>query len=155
MTSFQDCVEFILEHEGGYVFDPRDPGGETNYGISKRQYPEKDIKSLTKTDAVLIYRTDYWEAVSADELPGKIRLAVFDCAVNQGVGTAIHILQRVLRVKMDGVIGPVTLGVSHSTDPRRLAINYMTERGLRYSRTRNFDVYGRGWFNRLFSVSMS
>jgi hypothetical protein len=58
---FERAVAFVLRHEGGYVNDPRDPGGETKYGISKRAYPRLDIKGLTEADAKEIYRRDYWE----------------------------------------------------------------------------------------------
>ncbi len=157
MNTFLECVEFILspQIEGGYVNNPNDPGGETNYGISKRQYPELDIKNLTKENAVRIYRTDYWEAIRAEEMPAKLRLAYFDCAVNQGTARAVLILQRVVRVKMDKIPGPVTIGVANRHEPRDLVISFMAERALKYSRTRNFDICGKGWFRRLFSVALS
>lgn len=155
MNTFLECVEFVLDAEGGYVYDKRDPGGETKFGISKRQYPEKDIRGLTKADAVLIYRVDYWEAIRAEEMPAKLRLPYFDCAVNQGYSAAVLILQRILRVKMDGIVGPVTVGVANRAEPRTLVMDYMTERALRYSRTRGLDIYGKGWFRRLFSVALS
>ena len=60
-TSFDEIIEVVLHHEGGYVNDPKDPGGETNYGISKRAYPDVDIKNLTEDGAKDIYRRDYWE----------------------------------------------------------------------------------------------
>ena len=59
-TLFSEVIEDTLSHEGGYVFDPDDLGGETNWGISKRQYPDLDIKSLTREDAIDIYYKDYW-----------------------------------------------------------------------------------------------
>ena len=60
MAQFLEIVYDTLDHEGGYVNDPTDPGGETNYGISKRAYPKIDIKALTKHEAVKIYYKDYW-----------------------------------------------------------------------------------------------
>ena len=55
-TTFNEIIEKVLEHEGGYVNDPHDAGGETNYGIAKRWYPNVDIKNLTKEQAKKIYK---------------------------------------------------------------------------------------------------
>lgn len=73
---------------GDYVNDARDPGGETNFGISKRSYPRVNIRDLTRDDAVAIYRRDFWDASNCDALPAKLAVALFDCAVNQGPGIA-------------------------------------------------------------------
>ena len=59
-TTFDEIIEVVLEHEGGYVNDPHDAGGETNFGIAKRWYPDVDIKNLTKEQAKKIYHQDYW-----------------------------------------------------------------------------------------------
>ena len=155
MINFSDCVKFVLEAEGDYVNDPKDPGGETRWGISKRQYPDLNIRELTQCEAIVIYQRDYWDAVKADLLPSKLRLPIFDCAVNQGVGTAKYILQYVLRTRKDGILGPITLALANKSAPRRLVIDFMTERSLRYARTRGFERYGKGWTRRLFSVALS
>lgn len=76
----------MLQREGGYVSDPADTGGETNFGISKRAYPNLDIPNLTPEQAAAIYKRDYWDAINADQLPANIRELAFDAAVNQGVG---------------------------------------------------------------------
>ena len=57
-TTFDHCIELVLGHEGGYVDDPNDAGGETNWGISKRAYKDVDIKNLTKEEAKAIYKKD-------------------------------------------------------------------------------------------------
>lgn len=87
---FTLAVTFVLSHEGGYVNDPVDPGGETNYGISKRQYPNVDIKGLTRQDAVGIYKRDYWDALNCGDMSFDIACAVFDTAVNMGAGRALQ-----------------------------------------------------------------
>jgi len=85
---FNLAVTFSLKWEGGekYTNDPVDPGGETKYGISKRAYPDVDIKSLTLAEATLIYKRDYWDKLNCDNLGKKLAIAAFDCAVNCGVG---------------------------------------------------------------------
>ena len=91
--NFAVAVGFVLAHEGGYINDPADPGGETKYGISKRAYPRVDIKNLTKAQARDIYYRDYWKRVDGDNLPAGLDLAVFDTAVNCGVSVARSFLQ--------------------------------------------------------------
>lgn len=92
MSDFDRAVSFVLAHEGGYVNDPADPGGETKYGISKRSYPYLDIPSLTVEQARTIYYRDYWEPSGAAELPMPLAAAVLDTAVNQGVAKSRSIL---------------------------------------------------------------
>lgn len=77
----------ILEVEGGYVNHPNDPGGETKYGISKRAYPNLDIRNLTPEAALAIYRRDYWDKLPPGLEPAA-RWFLFDCAVNHGVSRA-------------------------------------------------------------------
>ena len=113
LISFDEIIDITLHHEGGYVPDPKDLGGETNYGIAKRFYPEVDIKNLTKEEAKDIYRRDYWVRNKVEELPENLRHIFFDMCVNQGRGTAVKILQRACNAKgadlaIDGGMGPKT-----------------------------------------------
>lgn len=85
---FEKAVSRILEDEGGYVNDPADKGGETKFGISKKAFPDVDIKSLTRDSAKAIYREKYWDELGAQNLPPTLREVAFDAAVNQGVGFA-------------------------------------------------------------------
>jgi len=86
--SFDQAVRFVLEREGGYSADAVDPGGETNFGISKRAYPDLDIRHLTQEGAVAIYKRDYFLAAGCDLLTPGMALVVFDSAVNCGVSRA-------------------------------------------------------------------
>lgn len=153
MNGFDSAFEHIIGLEGGYVDDPRDPGGETKYGISKRAYPDVDIKALTLDQAKGIYHRDYWDAVKADQLPWPLSAYVFDSAVNQGVSVAILLLQKTLNVKADGILGQQTLGAVRKHDQQELASLYMAQRALRYTGTRNFDRFGLGWMKRLFKIT--
>jgi lysozyme family protein len=149
VSSRHYCMQTILDMEGGYVNDPRDPGGETRFGISKRAHPNEDIKTLTKERATELYLRDYWVPVSADKLRAGIDLMAFDCAVNQGVKTAIKLLQQASGVTIDGSIGPRTL--AGQAMPGVLA-KYAALRAMRYTNTDEWNVYGTGWINRLFRV---
>ena len=86
--NFEKAMNFIFKWEGGYVNDGNDPGGETNYGISKRAYPNLDIKNLTKDEAKQIYYRDYWEKSGCFDLPYPLDIVVLDTAVNLGVNRA-------------------------------------------------------------------
>ena len=153
---FDECVDFVLldRIEGGYVNDPRDPGGETNFGISKRSYPKVNMKTLTREGAVEIYKRDYWDAAGCDDLPSKVALVVFDCAVNQGVGIARRLLQKALGVRSDGVIGPKTLAAVKKADEQELMIGILGWRLRRYAFTANAATYMRGWSNRVIRAAL-
>jgi lysozyme family protein len=145
--NFDKAFEIIIGHEGGYVNDARDPGGETKYGISKRAYPAVDIYNLTLDHAKLIYKRDYWDAVDAESIPGAARLMVFDCAVNCGLGAAKKLLQRAVGTKDDGIIGPKTrAAISNTPD---LAMKFAGHWIQYYTDLKNFDVYGKGWVRRV------
>ena len=60
LVKFDDIIKVVLKHEGGYVNDPKDPGGETNFGIAKRSHPDVDIENLTEDEAKDIYKEHYW-----------------------------------------------------------------------------------------------
>lgn len=99
---FERCMAIVFKLEGvgvskknpaGYVNHPKDPGGETKYGISKKSYPDLDIKALTLEEAMAIYLRDYWMASEADKLDWPLNCVHFDAAVNQGVGMARRFLR--------------------------------------------------------------
>lgn len=87
-NDFRRALIFVLKWEGGYVCNPNDPGGETKWGISKRAYPNLDIRNLSEEDAAKIYARDYWDACGCDSIVFPDCVAVFDTAVNCGVGRA-------------------------------------------------------------------
>lgn len=87
--NFNKAIQFVLKWEGGYSNNPVDPGGETNFGISKRAYPYLNIASLTKEQAIAIYKKDYWEKCGCDRLEYPMDIVVFDTAVNCGVQRAL------------------------------------------------------------------
>lgn len=80
-SKFEMAIDFVLPAEGGYINDPVDPGGETNFGISKRKYPNVNIKDLTVSDAVAIYRRDYWDRNGLDKYSLPFSVVAFDSYV--------------------------------------------------------------------------
>jgi lysozyme family protein len=109
MAIFDRAMKFVLRWEGGYVNHPSDPGGETNYGISKRAHPDVDIANLTEGGAKDIYKKEYWDEIKGDELPDAVAIAVMDYAVNSGVAQASRSLQTLVHAGADGQIGPNTI----------------------------------------------
>jgi len=150
--SFEIAVSFVLGLEGGYSNDKRDPGGETKYGISRRAFPWMNIKTLTHEGAVEIYRKYYWDAAGCNDLPWPLAGYVFDGAVNQGVMATVRNLQAALGVRVDGIIGPVTILAAQSNAKEQAAL-FMAERASDYMKLSSFSVYGRGWMKRLFLVA--
>lgn len=152
---FQRCVALIMELEGGdrYTNDPQDPGGETKYGISKRAFPQEDIRGLTLERAMGIYRDRYWGPIRGDRLPPQLALCVFDCAVNQGQGAAIRLLQCAVRAKEDGVMGDKTIHLVERMDAKGLLADYMCRRVHRYLLSDDYAQFGKGWVRRLFRIT--
>lgn len=147
--TFDEAFKALIGHEGGYVNDPKDPGGETKFGVSKRAYPGEDIAGLTLERAKALYLRDYWDVIHADELPKHVRFAVFDAAVNSGVRQAIKWLQRAVGVKDDGVIGHKTLSAVVAMEPYKLAAVFNGQRLKFMTELNTFHVFGRGWARRV------
>lgn len=143
--TFDEAFARTIGHEGGYVNDPRDPGGETKYGISKRAYPALNIATLTLDDARAIYLRDYWQAAGCPMAPEAIRADLFDTAVNAGVGRAIRLLQRAVGAAEDGVIGPKTRDAINATEPLRLVARFNGARLAHLASLPTWPTFGRGW----------
>lgn len=146
---FDALIDRVLSHEGGYVNDPRDPGGETQWGISKRSYPTLNIRALTREEAKAIYRRDFWERVRGDELPEAMAFQALDAAVNHGIGNAVRWLQRAAGVADDGVVGAITLRALRNADPDDLVLAFNAERLEFYAKLSDFSAFGRGWIRRV------
>ncbi len=154
MDIFEKAIEFVLKHEGGYVFDPHDPGGETNFGISKKAYPNLNIKELTEEQAKAIYKRDYWDKIKGDELPHVVAFALLDTAINCGVFKASMWLQLSLNLlckkglKMDGVIGPKTVAALEECSKPKIVM-YVLYLRLRHYLSLENDRFFRGWVERV------
>lgn len=153
-TWFDQCFDKLISHEGGYVNDPKDPGGETKFGISKRAYPQVDIKNLTLDAAKAIYKRDYWDRAQCDKLPPYLAYVLFDAAVNSGIGQAIRFLQRALNVADDGVLGPMTLAAVQRIDAESIVARYLGQRLMFMTKLSTWDAFGKGWSRRVADQMM-
>jgi lysozyme family protein len=123
MADFDTAITLVLKHEGSYVNNPLDPGGETNYGISKRSYPNVDIKNLTVDQAKDIYKQDYWNKIQGDLIDDQnLANNLLDFAVNAGIKNANMKIQQIVNAHPDGIIGPVTLESINSLSSPNIAL---------------------------------
>ncbi len=159
LTKFDDIIEVVLHHEGGYVNDPKDPGGETNFGIAKRSHPDVDIKNLTKEGAKEIYKEVYWDGNKVDELPEELKHIYFDMCVNQGKGRAVKILQQAANakganLKVDGGLGPMTLRaiLKSKVELQRVRAYRVKYYADLVTRKPDLEKFYFGWFRRALEV---
>lgn len=158
--NFDDALAAVLEHEGGYVNHPQDPGGMTNLGVTKRVWEawvgktvsEADMRALTPAMVAPMYRKQYWDAVKGDELPPGLDYLMFDFAVNAGASRAIRTMQRAVGATPDGVIGPRTMAAVKAADPDDLIDKFSAEKEAFYRSLPTFATFGRGWLRRVAEV---
>lgn len=99
-----------MKYEGVYSDDPDDAGGETKYGISKKAYPDLNIKELSIEDAKLIYLRDYYAPMKISSIvDDELAWQVFDFGVNAGNSRSVKMLQRLVGAFPDGSIGKKTI----------------------------------------------
>ena len=126
MPSVEQIARQIVAREGGYVNDPYDPGGATNFGVTigtmqslgmdlnrDGRIDAADVRALTRAQAEQIFVEHYFRKPRLAELPEPLQASVFDMYVNAG-GNAVKILQRLVsrmgfRTADDGVVGPMTI----------------------------------------------
>lgn len=153
---FNEAFTKLLGHEGGYSNHPRDPGGETMWGITAavaRAHGYKgQMRALPQTVARAIYRKDYWDAVQADKLPAAVRYPLFDAAVNSGVKQASKWLQAALGVSQDGVIGPKTIAAAQAIDGAALASAMLGARLQFMTGLSTWPTFGKGWARRIAAL---
>jgi lysozyme family protein len=152
LSNFDRAFSALLGHEGGYVNNPDDPGGETNWGITVAVARENGflgaMRDMDAEVAKAIYLKRYW-LPAFDELPYPVAFQVFDGAVNSGVGQAVRWLQRAVGVADDGKLGPVTLGAAQLADPHSLVLIYNAERLEFMTKLTIWASFGRGWARRI------
>ena len=156
MTPFELALEFLWQVEGGYVNDPADRGGKTNFGISSQAHPDIDIAGLTQSEAATIYRTDYWLPAACNQLPARIAVALFGHAVHSGPVAAIKHLQLSLAITVDGHCGPITQAAARDSDHLETVIQMLSHRGYRFFTIAKHDQsqarFLRGWMVRTYRL---
>lgn len=158
--NFDAALVSVLEHEGGWADHPKDPGGATMKGVTLKTYSDwlgreaskDELRNIPGEHLKTIYKTRYWDAVRADELPAGVDYAVFDMAVNSGPGRAAKLLQAAVGATPDGAIGPKTLAAVKAQDPAALIFVFQDKRQDFLESLPTFAIFGKGWTHRVDSV---
>lgn len=163
---FDDLIGPLLEREGGYVNHAADRGGETNFGITQRALSAwqasrgqqwRSVRTLTRDDAVEIYRELYWNMARCGDLPASVRDIHFDAAVNHGISGAARMLQSVCGATQDGIVGKATLGAAAAMNADLLRMRYIVVRyryyGAILQRDRTQLAFAAGWMRRMDEFS--
>lgn len=151
--TFRQIFDRLIGHEGGYVNHPQDPGGETNWGITKRTAVANGyisaMKNMTREQAFNIYQKAFWQRYRCEELTPSVAYQFFDAVVNHGLGNASRMLQRAADVADDGIIGAVSLAAINAMPESDLLMRFNAERLKFYTKLKNFPTFGKGWVNRV------
>ena len=160
LNNWDKCFQLMLAHEGGYVNHPKDPGGMTNLGVTKRAWEaytkrpttEKEMRALTPAKVEPFYKSRYWDAVKANQLPVGLDFCLFDTCVNSGPSRASMILQGILGVVVDGAIGPHTVDAIHRQSNSDLIGHYCAARLAFLKTLPTWPDFGKGWARRVKEV---
>lgn len=159
--SYKASLQAVLREEGGYVNHPKDPGGATNKGITQAVFDNYNklrgksrisVKLITSDEVERIYRMQYWDVVRGDELPAGLDYAVFDYAVNSGPSRAVKHLQEILKVPVDGAMGPQTLGAARVANTEGAVIALCNRRMQFLQNLPTWGTFGKGWTARVGRV---
>jgi hypothetical protein len=160
VDSFDRCVAVTLAYEGGFADTAGDPGGATNFGITRRTLEAylghavsvDDVRNMSSSTAIAIYRANYWNQMRCSDLPAGVDLMVFDYGVNSGPATAIKALQGLVRTTQDGAIGPITLRAVADEASNSL-VNGLAQARMAYLRgLPTFAQFGDSWTRRVIDV---
>ena len=151
--TFIQIFNRLIGHEGGYVNDPRDPGGETNWGITKRTAQangyQGSMRAMTREQAYKIYYSAFWLRYQCDKMPDAVAFQFFDAAVNHGLGNASRMLQRAGNVADDGIIGNMTIAAIKKMAISDVIMRLNAERLEFYCKLSTFATFGKGWVRRV------
>lgn len=158
--NYPKITTLLFQHEGGYVNDPKDPGGATNRGITIGTYSDwlgrkatiNEVKAMPKETADAIYKKNYWDKIRADDLPIGVDAAVFDFGVNSGPARAVRYLQSIVGTPADGIMGPKTIAACDKYEPAYI-INKLCDNRLNFLKGLNtWDRFKNGWTSRVEAV---
>lgn len=152
MDKFSDIFNRLMKHEGGYINHPKDPGGETMYGVTKRVAVAHGytgpMRQLPLATAKAIAEKSYFKAIRGDELDRLIAWQLTDAAYNHGTRQAVKFLQRAVGVNADGLIGPRTIAATVAMDKNDVVLLFNAERLEFYTNLKTWLTFGRGWARR-------
>jgi len=150
----------VIQHEGGYVNNPNDPGGRTNLGVTQevwedwvgRTVTEEEMRGLTVEKVQPLYKEMYWDKLMCDHLPSGVDYCVFDASVNSGTFRAAKWLQSTVGAKQDGVIGNLTINLASLTNPQMTIDKFCVTRLEFLKALSTWPTFGKGWERRVGEV---
>jgi lysozyme family protein len=160
LENWDDSFKAVLKHEGGFVNHPKDPGGMTNLGVTRKSWEaylnrdvtETEMRALTPEIVKPFYKAMYWDKIKGDQLPSGVDYAAYDLAVNSGTGRAAKYLQQIAGVTADGAIGPKSIEAIKKCDPED-TVDELCNMRMDFLRGLNtFDTFGKGWTSRVNDV---
>ena len=159
-SNFEKALASVLHHENGFVNHPKDPGGITNLGCTKRVWEEwvghpvteQAMRDLKPADVAPLYKKKYWDKISGDDLPTGVDSCVFDAAINSGPGRAVKMLQACVGAEVDGVLGPNSLKAVIAFDAKTLIADYSQRRLSFLTELPTWETFGKGWARRVNEV---
>lgn len=151
MSSFDDAFDALIGNEGGYANNPKDPGGETMWGVTKRvalAYGYTGaMRDLPRDTAKAIAKKLYWDPLRLDELDGRVAFQIFDA--NYNGGHPVIWMQGAAGAKVDGLIGTATITAVQAVDPLRFMLRWNALRLRYFTSLQTWLTFGKGWANRI------
>ena len=152
MAIFEIAYKKTLAHEGGYVNDPDDSGGETYKGVARAMHKDwtgwaiidaakndstfpKNLDNNEKLNEAIqdFYEKKFWNPIKATDIQSQlVAESIFDFGVNAGVKTSAKLAQKVVGVVQDGSIGPITLRALNSFNKKHFLSAFIVEKIRRY-----------------------
>ena len=158
--NWDKCFQLVLKNEGGFVNNPKDPGGMTNLGVTKavweayvgRTVDEAEMRALTPDMVKPLYKKNYWDKIKGDDLPDGVDYAAYDLAVNSGTGRAAKYLQQIAGVPVDGVLGPQSMDAIKACNPEE-TVDAICDMRLDFlQKLPTWETFGKGWGRRVQEV---
>lgn len=163
IANWEKAFNAVLKHEGGWSNHPLDPGAMTNLGVTKKAWEayieklvdEAEMRALTPEIVKPFYKRQYWDKCRCDDLPSGVDYAVYDLAVNSGVGRASKMLQQAVGATADGMIGKGTLAAVAQHAPDHVVKLISNARLDFLQRLSTFPTFGKGWSRRVNEVQVA
>ena len=151
---FKMQIDYIVDHWEGTKYEnhPNDKGGPTKFGITSKDYPNLDIRNLTRSQAIDIYWENYWKRGKIGLLPSRIQFMQFGGTINFGVTGQIKVLQEAAGVTKDGSLGPVTLEAAKNVSPQKLYNAQVARYDRIVANDASQKVFYAGWINRVRDI---
>lgn len=179
MSDFNEAVKSLLVIEGGFVDDPADPGGRTNFGVTQTSWNgyrsqvtgganlPVDVQDMSREQAIVYYQSQWWDPYHIGQIVHPLLAsAFFHLAVNEGIHPATSVLQRAINfvrktadgtaavvVAEDGKLGPATIQAANQRDAAAMLFAFLFSAAISYgliAAARPASLrFLKGWFNRL------